>query len=77
MATLMWGGNAVASRLAIGQISPMGMTVLRWFVAISILGVIGRRQLAADWPHLKPRLGYLVMLGIVGLTAFNALMYNA
>lgn len=77
LATLMWGGNAVASRLAIGQISPMGMTVLRWFVAISILGVIGRRQLAADWPHLKPRLGYLVMLGIVGLTAFNALMYNA
>lgn len=77
LTTLMWGGNAVASRLAIGQVSPMVLTVLRWFVAISILSVIGRGRLQADWPLLKPRLGYLVMLGIIGLTAFNALMYVA
>lgn len=77
LTTLMWGGNAVASRLAIGQVSPMVLTVLRWFVAITILAIIGRRRLAADWPLLKPRFGYLVMLGIIGLTAFNALMYVA
>lgn len=77
LTTLMWGGNAVASRLAIGQISPMVLTVLRWFVAIAILAIIGRGRLQADWPQLKARLGYLVMLGIIGLTAFNALMYVA
>lgn len=77
LTTLMWGGNAVASRLAIGQISPMVLTVLRWFVAITILSLIGRSKLAQDWPRLKPRLGYLVLLGVIGLTAFNALMYVA
>ncbi len=26
---LMWGGNAVASRLAVGEVSPMALTFLR------------------------------------------------
>src|SRR3954468_13193490 len=29
---LMWGGNAVAGRLAVGEVSPMALTGLRWVV---------------------------------------------
>jgi drug/metabolite transporter (DMT)-like permease len=77
LTSLFWGGNAVAGRLAIGQVSPMALTFLRWTVAITVLLVIGHNQVRADWPVLRRRVPYLLALGIVGLTAFNAIMYVA
>jgi len=44
---LMWGGNAVASRLAVGEVSPMALTGLRWTVPVAILGEALRCQLLA------------------------------
>jgi drug/metabolite transporter (DMT)-like permease len=44
---------------------------------ISLLGVVARRQVVSDWPVLKTRLPYLIGLGVIGLTAFNAIMYVA
>jgi hypothetical protein len=42
---LMWGGNAVASRLAVGQVSPMALTFLPYhpsdFLAFGPPDVIG------------------------------------
>jgi len=77
LTTLSWGGNAVASRLAVGDISPMALTTCRWLgVAILIL-MFARGRVAADWPELRKRLPYLLMLGAVGFTMFNTLMYTA
>src|SRR5260370_31772599 len=45
---LMWGGNVVASRLAIGQVSPMALVALRWILVCGLLTLLPRRQLAAD-----------------------------
>jgi drug/metabolite transporter (DMT)-like permease len=44
---LMWGGNAVASRLAVGEVSPMAFTFLRWTLPVALLGVALRHQLLA------------------------------
>ena len=44
---LMWGGNAVASRLAVGEISPLTFTFLRWTIPVAILGATLREQLLA------------------------------
>ncbi len=77
LCSLFWGGNAVASRIAIGQISPMALTALRWVIPITVLGVLYRKQVRADWPVLRTRIPFLLMLGIIGLTAFNAIMYVA
>ena len=77
LTSLFWGGNAVASRIAIGNVGPMALTMLRWTLACAVLAVIARDSLRADWPILRRRLPYLVFLGIFGLTAFNAMMYVA
>lgn len=77
LTTLIWGGNAVAGRLAVGHVSPMALTSLRWLVVCIILAVIGRRRLAADWPILRPRLGTVALMGVSGYTGFNALFYFA
>ncbi|PZU83854.1 MAG: EamA family transporter [Chelatococcus sp.] len=75
--TLIWGGNAVASRLAIGHISPMSLTSLRWVCVCAVLPYLLRRQLVAYWPALKARWLFIVCMGVLGFTGFNALMYLA
>jgi len=75
--TLIWGGNAVAARLAVGEISPMMLTTARWSICCVALWFTARRQVAAHWPVLRPRWRYLTAMGVSGFTAFNALFYAA
>jgi drug/metabolite transporter (DMT)-like permease len=75
LATLMWGGNVVAGRLAVGQISPMSVTCLRWFIVCAFFSLTIRRQLIAEWPLVRPHWRKLAVLGGVCFTLFNALFY--
>jgi drug/metabolite transporter (DMT)-like permease len=75
--TLMWGGNAVASRLAVGHISPMSLTSLRWVFVCAVLPFLVRNQLRAHWPVLRQRWIFVAAMGTIGFTAFNAVMYLA
>lgn len=77
IATLCWGGNAVTAKLAVGHISPMTFTFLRWMVAAIVILSISLPQVRKDWPVAKQHLPVLIFLGIVGYTCFNALLYNA
>ncbi len=64
-------------RLADGvwHLSPMTLVLLRWLVSCSVLVVIAREAMAADWPILKNHLPYLFCMGALGYTAFNLLFY--
>ena len=77
LTTLIWGTNAVAARLAVGEVSPMMLTTMRWSIACAALWVVARRQVAAYLPALRPRWLYLTAMGTCGFTAFNALFYTA
>jgi drug/metabolite transporter (DMT)-like permease len=77
LTTLMWAGNAVASRLAVGEIGPMTLTSLRWVVVIAILAPLLYGDLVRHLPALRPRWRLIVLMGCLGFTAFNALMYAA
>lgn len=77
VAALCWGGNAVAGKLAVGHVSPMVLTFLRWVLAVSIIVAISLPQLKRDWPVVKTRLPYFFVLGAVGYTCFNAALYTA
>ena len=74
---LSWGGNAVAGRLAVGQVSPMAIVCLRWLIVVAILAATVRRPLAAEWRLLLPHWPRLFLMGALGYTAFNALFYWA
>lgn len=74
---LFWAGNAVAGKLAVGHVSPMLLSGLRWALAIPVLILFGRRHLARDWPQLKQRLWLLLFLGFLGFTVFSVSMYGA
>lgn len=77
LTTLFWGGNAIAGKLAAGHISPMILTSIRWGLALVVLSVIGWPRLVADWPKVRGRAVYLLVLGAVGFTVYNALFYSA
>jgi drug/metabolite transporter (DMT)-like permease len=77
LATLCWGGNAVAGKLAVGHISPMMLTFLRWFFAVAIIFAISLPQLMKDWPVARKHLPILAFFGVVGFTTFNATLYTA
>jgi drug/metabolite transporter (DMT)-like permease len=72
-----WGGNAVAARLAVGEISPMVIITLRWaIVAILLVGVKPHRLVLA-WPELRRNRGKIALMAASGFTFFNALFYIA
>lgn len=75
--TLFWGGNVVAGKLAAGEISPMAITFLRWLLACAALAVVAGRAIRAEWWIVLPRWRYVLAMGGLGFTAFNALYYEA
>ncbi len=74
---LFWGGNAVAGKFAVGEVSPMVLTAIRWAVATTILLVFAVPHLRRDWGIIRSRLVYLFMLGAVGFGVFNVTLYSA
>lgn len=77
LTALAWGGNAVAARLAVGEVSPMALTNLRWVGVVLILAAtVGPRALR-EAPVLLPRWRSILLMGALGFTAFNALFYAA
>lgn len=77
LTTLFWGGNTIAGRLAIGEVSPMAVVLLRWIAVSGLLLVLYGRQVRAEWPTLRRHLPILIAMGMFGFTAFNALFYIA
>lgn len=77
VAALCWGGNTVAGKLALGHVSPMTLTFLRWFLATALIAAISVPQLKRDWPVVRKNLPLLFFYGIVGYTLFNAILYSA
>ncbi len=75
--SLIWGGNAVAGKLAVGHISPLLLTNLRWAMAFVLILSFSTGQIARDWPVLKQKWYIPVLLGVVGYAAFNGLLYSA
>ena len=75
--TLAWAGNAVASRLAVGEVSPMALTGLRWGVVMLAFVLIGLPDFIRHWRVLRERWRFCLAMGALGYTAFNALMYVA
>lgn len=77
LTALLWGGNAVAGRLAVGEISPMALTCLRWVIVVAILVPSMGSQVLSEWPALAPRWRLILFMGALGFTGFNALFYAA
>ncbi|WP_421871145.1 DMT family transporter, partial [Pararhizobium sp.] len=75
--TLIWGGNTVAGKMAVGHVSPMMLTGLRWVIACTVLLIFAAPQVRRDFPVIRRNWLLLLGYGTVGFTAFNAFLYSA
>jgi len=77
LTTLFWGGNAVASQFAVGHISPMMVTFLRWLFASLFLLILYGKQVRAAWQEAKNYWRLILLMSFLGFTGFNAIFYVA
>ena len=75
LASLFWGFNAIASRLAIDEISPMSLVSGRWLGVMIILSIICRHQLSLGFQVFKSNYKWMIVMGLCGFTSFNSLYY--
>jgi drug/metabolite transporter (DMT)-like permease len=77
LTTFFWGGNAIAGKLAVGHVSPMLLTAIRWGLTCAIMIIIGWPNLKSDWPRIREHWLLLSILGTLGFTLFNVALYSA
>jgi drug/metabolite transporter (DMT)-like permease len=70
-----WGGNWVAARAVISEVSPFTLVFWRWSLAAAILLPFAAAQLRADAPLVRRHLAALCAFGIVGTAGFAMLGY--
>ena len=76
---LLWAGNAVVGRLAVGHIGPLWLNAARWALAFALILPLGWRAFAtpAARSAIRQRWRHLALLSAVGVGAYNALQYLA
>jgi len=77
LTTFFWGGNVVAGKLTVGEVSPMAVTFLRWLISFAALVFVTGRLVRSEWRLLAPAWPYILVMASLGFTAFNALFYAA
>ena len=77
LAPLFWGGNMVAGKLAVDQVDPYTLTVMRWLGALLMTLPFAWGPLQRDWPAIRKAWPILLLYGALGYTTFNMFMYLA
>jgi len=77
LATLLWGGNSVAGKLASFDWQPFTITSARWLLTAFLLLPFAWPHLKRDWQILTTDWKTLAALGAFGMALFNLLMYLA
>ncbi|MFZ1813973.1 MAG: DMT family transporter [Rhizobiaceae bacterium] len=77
LTAIIWAGNAVAGRMAVGHVSPFLLTALRWTIAVAILLTFSLPYLKRDIAEIRKNRLFLFLLGAIGFTCFNILFYLA
>lgn len=55
----------------------MVLTCMRWGIALSLVSLFAWPHLRRDWPKIRERWLYLLLMGGVGYTVFNFFLYSA
>ena len=74
---VLWAGNAVLGRMAVGTVPPVVLNAVRWTLAALLLFPLAPKVLTdARW-RSRQRWPYLLKLGGFGMGSYNALQYLA
>ncbi len=75
LAPLFWGGNVVAAKLVVGEISPFLLLACRCVLATLFILPFAYSHLRRDWAVVRRSWPVLMAFGAVGYALFNVLLY--
>ena len=73
---LFWAGNSIVARGARDFVPPVALSFWRWTLALLILLPIAWPHLRRDLPTLRASWRMMIVLGALGIGAFNTLLYT-
>lgn len=76
LAMLFWAGNSIVGRAMADAIPPFTLAFLRWFGATLFVLPFAIRPLRDDWPKLVASWQSVLVLGVLGVGAFNTFLYS-
>jgi drug/metabolite transporter (DMT)-like permease len=76
-ATLFWAGNYVLGAVAVREMSPVGLTALRWAIAAVPLLVIAQVVEKPDWRAVLRTWPRQLVLSVLGMVGYALFVYTA
>ncbi|HEY6814815.1 MAG TPA: DMT family transporter [Croceibacterium sp.] len=73
---LLWAGNSIVGRAVRDDVGPFTLAFVRWAGASLVLAPFALRPLVRDWPAIRRSWKTILLLGLLGVAAFNALLYS-
>ena len=77
LTALFWAGNSVVGRAARDLVPPVALAFWRWLIAFLLILLIAGPHLKRDAAALRARWPAVLVLGLLGIGAFNTLLYTA
>lgn len=72
-----WGANFILAGPVLADLPPLWAAALRFLLGAGVMLAIARRQGEDLWRLAKRHAGVYLLLGLVGIAAFNVLFFNA
>jgi drug/metabolite transporter (DMT)-like permease len=73
---VLWAGNSIVGRAVRFEVPPLTLAFVRWLGASLILLPFAIAPLKRDWPAIRAAWKPVLLLGVLGVGAFNALLYS-
>jgi len=73
---VLWAGNSIVGRAVRNDVEPMTLAFVRWAGASAILLPFAWRSLRRERPAVCAAWKPILLLGLLGVGAFNALLYS-
>jgi drug/metabolite transporter (DMT)-like permease len=77
LAIFIWAGNTVINKLAVGAIFPAEIGFYRWLLAGLLFTPFMLKAVIVHWPQIRPNLGKIFVLGVLGMAVYQSLAYFA
>ena len=77
LAIFIWAGNTVITKMSAGAIFPAEIGFYRWLLAGLLFTPFMLKPVISHWPQIRPNLGRIFILGVLGMAVYQSLAYFA
>lgn len=77
LAIFIWAGNTVITKMSAGAIFPAEIGFYRWLLAGLLFTPFMLKPVIAHWSMIRPNLGRIFVLGVLGMAVYQSLAYFA